>query len=196
MTPEPKLRSACGGASCRPSKKRSKKSCIGSSWSPCCGERRFFAEDLRSNTCVVAMFTTAGSTRVTIPENELADGMGSGTARGVALVPANDNVFIAETLPETTEPIRMPTPSVRTTKKDAKIFRRRAQTNNSLTCSPIMTCSSCPQKTSRPPVKYNTMLCTELLAAKDALNSTLAERPGAKLAGCVQPGIVLLTPLL
>ena len=31
ITPEPRLRSACGGVFCRPSKNRSKKSCIGSS---------------------------------------------------------------------------------------------------------------------------------------------------------------------
>jgi hypothetical protein len=83
------------------------------------------------------MFTTAGSTRFTIPEKELDEGMGSGTDSGVALVPANPELFTADTLPETTEPISIPTTSVKDTKNAAMIFRRRAQLKSSLTCSPI-----------------------------------------------------------
>ncbi len=80
------------------------------------------------------MLTTAGSTRFTMEANEAPEGIGSGTASGVALVPAKENAFIAETRPETTEPIRMPTVSVSATNAEAKILRRRAQSNNSFTC--------------------------------------------------------------
>jgi hypothetical protein len=73
------------------------------------------------------MFTTAGSTRFTIPEKELDDGIGSGTASGVALVPANAALFTADTRPETTDPIIIPTNSVKATKNAAIIFLRRAQ---------------------------------------------------------------------
>src|SRR6266436_5703137 len=83
------------------------------------------------------MFTTAGSTRLTIPAKELDDGIGSGTARAVAVVPENPILFIAETRPETTDPIRMPTASVNATNTAASILRRRAQLKSSLTCSPI-----------------------------------------------------------
>src|SRR6266849_3284909 len=137
MTPEPRLRSACGGPSCRPSKNRSKKSCMGSSCSYGC-DRRFFV-CLRSSTCVVAMFTTAGSTRLTIDAKVLDDGTGSGTARAVAVVPANPRLFVAETRPDTTEPIKIPTVSVNATNTPASILRRRAQSMSSFTCSPIST---------------------------------------------------------
>jgi hypothetical protein len=83
------------------------------------------------------MFTTAGSTLLTIDANELDAGIGSGTVSGVALVPANIPDFIAETRPDTTEPINMPTASVKATNTVASIFRRLAQVNNSLTCSPM-----------------------------------------------------------
>jgi hypothetical protein len=69
--------------------------------------------------------------------NEFEDGIGSGTARAVAVVPANPKFFIAETRPETTDPIRMPTPSVNITNTDTTILRRRAQLKSSFTCSPI-----------------------------------------------------------
>src|SRR5580693_263087 len=141
MTPEPRLRSACGGPSWRPSKKRSKKSCMGSlsssglvlglaGFARCVLELGFF-----SRTCVVAILTTAGSTRFTMVEKELAEGIGSGTVRGVAFVPLND--FIAETRPEITEPIMIPVTSVNATKNDAMILRRRAQLKSSFTCSPM-----------------------------------------------------------
>src|SRR5208282_2452279 len=132
ITPEPRLRSAWGCASGRPSKKWKKKSSLGSSGSM--GEERCFF-DLRSITCVVAIFTTAGSTRVTIELNELDDGMGSGSASGVAFVPANDNAFIADTLPDITVPIRMPTISVAATSPATTILRRRVQSTISLTDS-------------------------------------------------------------
>ena len=83
------------------------------------------------------MFTTAGSTRLTMDANELEEGTGSGTVRAVAVVPPNPKLFIAEVRPETTEPIRMPIPSVKATKKAARIFLRRAQLKSSFTCSPI-----------------------------------------------------------
>src|SRR5260221_12702426 len=70
-------------------------------------------------------------------ETDAEEGMGSGTASGVALVPAKVNVFIAETRPETTEPIIMPTVSVSATNTEAKILRGRAQANNSFTYCPM-----------------------------------------------------------
>src|SRR2546429_2740470 len=79
------------------------------------------------------MFTTAGSTRLTIPAKELDVGIGSGTARAVAVVPENPILFIAETRPETTDPIRIPTASVNATNTAASILRRRAQLNISFT---------------------------------------------------------------
>src|SRR6476646_9737246 len=81
------------------------------------------------------MFTTAGSTRFTIPEKELGEGIGSGTASRAASVPPND--FIAETRPEMTEPIMIPRTRVNATKNDARYLRRRAQLKISFTCSPI-----------------------------------------------------------
>ena len=65
------------------------------------------------------------------------DGTGSGTDRAVAVVPENPRLFIAETRPETTDPIRMPTASVNATNTPASILRRRDQLNISLTCSPM-----------------------------------------------------------
>src|SRR5271154_1928839 len=97
--------------------------------------RRVLEFGFFSRTCVVAILTTAGSTRFTIPEKELAEGMGSGTDRCAASVPLND--FMAETWPEITEPIMIPTTSVNATKNDAMILRRRAQLKSSLTCSPM-----------------------------------------------------------
>src|SRR5580704_13622641 len=97
--------------------------------------RRVLELGFFSRTCVVAILTTAGSTRLTMAEKELAEGMGSGTTRGVAFVPLND--FIAETRPEITEPIMIPVTSVNATKNDAMILRRRAQLKSSFTCSPM-----------------------------------------------------------
>src|SRR5271163_2965396 len=99
--------------------------------------------DLRSMTCVVAMLTTAGSTRFTIPEKELEDGTGSGTTSGVALVPEKLSAFMADTRPETTVPIIMPAANVSATNAVAKILRLRAQPTNSFTCSPIVRLLSC-----------------------------------------------------
>src|SRR5882757_9660943 len=83
------------------------------------------------------MFTTAGSTRFTIDANEFDAGIGSGTAKAVAEVPANPRLFIAETRPETTDPIRIPTARVSATNIPESILRRRAQLKSSLTCSPM-----------------------------------------------------------
>src|SRR5712671_1249835 len=83
------------------------------------------------------MFTTAGSTRLTIEAKELDEGTGSGTVRAVAVVPGNPKPLVAETRPETTDPIRIPIVSVNATNTAASILRRRAQLKSSLTCSPI-----------------------------------------------------------
>src|SRR5277367_5556596 len=117
--------------------------------------------DLRSITCVVAMLTTAGSTRFTIPEKELEDGTGSGTTSGVAFVPEKLSAFMAETRPETTVPIIMPAASVSDTNTVAKILRLRAQPTNSFTCSPIVRLLFLLGPQTRFP-KYNTAVCNRL----------------------------------
>src|SRR5258708_33273598 len=83
------------------------------------------------------MFTTAGSTRVTMDANELEDGMASGMASGVAPLPANAMLFMAEVRPDTTVPIRIPITSVSATNNPATIFSRRAQLNILMIGSPI-----------------------------------------------------------
>src|SRR5258707_14685189 len=116
------------------------------------------------------MFTTAGSTRLTIDAKELDEGTGSGTANAVAVVPGNPRLFIPETHPETTDPIRIPTVSVNATNTAARILRRRAQLKSSLTCSlisltPLVLAphpSSTPlmpprNTTALQPTKYNTV---------------------------------------
>ena len=65
--------------------------------------------------------------------NELDEGMGSGSASGVAFVPAKENAFMAETLPEITVPIRMPTTSVAATNPATTNLRRRVQSTISRT---------------------------------------------------------------
>src|SRR5258708_38618692 len=83
------------------------------------------------------MFTTAGSTLLTIAANELDAGIGSGTANAVAVVPGNPSPFIAETRPETSDPIKIPTLSVNATNTAESILRRRAQLQDSLTSPPM-----------------------------------------------------------
>src|SRR5258707_11739326 len=122
ITPERRLRSALGPVSGRPSKKWKKNSSLGSSSSP---ERCRL--DLRYITWVVAIVTTAGSTRLTMAEKLLEEGMGSGRASGVAEEPANENDRMAETLPETTVPIRMPTERVAAISPAATYVRRLVQ---------------------------------------------------------------------
>src|SRR5262245_46084177 len=73
------------------------------------------------------MFTTAGSTRLTIEANEFDDGMASGMGSGVAPLPANVIVFMAEVWPETIVPIKIPTTRVSATNKPAMAFSRRTQ---------------------------------------------------------------------
>src|SRR5271154_3991769 len=107
------------------------------------------------------MLTTAGSTRFTIPENELEDGTGSGTVSGVALVPEKFSAFMAETRPETTVPIMMPAASVSDKKTAARILRLRAQPTKSFTCSPIVRLLFLLGPQTRFP-KYNTAICTRL----------------------------------
>ncbi len=70
---------------------------------------------------------------MTIELNEFDEGIGSGSASGVAFVPAKENAFIAETFPEITVPIRMPTTSVAVTNPATTIFRRLVQSTISLT---------------------------------------------------------------
>src|SRR5882757_3202021 len=95
ITPEPRLRSALGPVSGRPSKKWKKKSSLGSSSSP---ERCRL--DLRSITWVVAILTTAGSTRLTMAEKLLEEGIGSGRASSMAEELANENDLMTETFSE------------------------------------------------------------------------------------------------
>src|SRR5712664_3581153 len=130
------------------------------------------------------MFTTAGSTRLTIDAKELDEGTGSGTVSAVAVVPENPILFIAETRPETTDPIRMPTARVNATNTAASILRRRAQLKSSLTCSPIsitpldqtpqpIRLSQCPSaRPAKPagtqPSKYNTANSMELPMSIDS----------------------------
>src|SRR5215470_18570790 len=101
--------------------------------------RRFFADGFFSITCVVEIFTTAGSTRFTIPENEFEDGIESGTASGVAL-PANAKFFIAEVLPEITVPIKIPTVSVNAIASPAIHVLCRLVPTASRTCSLVLPC--------------------------------------------------------
>src|SRR6266852_9545745 len=130
------------------------------------------------------MFTTAGSTRFTIEAKELDEGTGSGTVRAVAVVPGNPRLFIAETRPETTDPIKIPTVSVNATNTAASILRRRAQLKSSLTCSPMFVSplvqapqpirlSQCPSaRPAKPagtqPPKYNTANSMELPMSIDS----------------------------
>src|SRR5579864_5940158 len=73
------------------------------------------------------MLTTAGSTRLTMAEKLFEEGTGSGRASGAAEVPANENDRMAETFPETTVPIRMPTESVAAINPAATYVRRLVQ---------------------------------------------------------------------
>src|SRR5258708_38423360 len=109
---------------------------------PSCGSlgctwRRLREDCFLSITCVVEIFTTAGSTRLTIDANELEDGMASGIASGVAPLAENAIVLIAAVRPETTEPIKIPTISVSATNKAAMVFSRRDQLTISFTGSPM-----------------------------------------------------------
>src|SRR5260370_13095366 len=85
------------------------------------------------------MFPTAGAPGLTIDAKGLDDGPGSGAARAVAVVPANPRLFVAETRPDTTKPIKIPTVSVIAPNTPGSILRRRAQSMSSFTCSPIST---------------------------------------------------------
>src|SRR5580704_12729529 len=155
--------------------------------------RRVLELDFFSRTCVVAILTTAGSTRFTMVEKELAEGMASGTARGVAFVPLND--FIAETRPEITEPIMIPVTSVNATKNDAMILRRRAQLKSSFTCSPMSLLLNFPAAHASDPKpevsrtrlegppdeplrKYNTANTGQLSRKIDAPGSSLSQGTG------------------
>src|SRR5437879_8707255 len=75
------------------------------------------------------MFTTAGSTLLTIAAKVLDSCTGSGIARGVA--PPPTRFLAAPTRPETTVPINIPTDRVTTTSKVARTLRCLAQTINS-----------------------------------------------------------------
>src|ERR1700744_5597031 len=126
------------------------------------------------------MLTTAGSTRVTIPENDADAGTGSGTFSGVALVPANaDIAFIADVRPETIDPIRIPTTSVRTRNAEASSFRRRAQPKISRTCCPIECLLLSSRKKVPAVTKYNTSIHDGLRMHNAEEEPILYERPGA-----------------
>src|ERR1700687_2633069 len=112
------------------------------------------------------MFTTAGSTRLTIPEKELEDGIGSGRARGVALVPANEKLRMAETLPETIVPIKIPMTRVAVMATVATTLRRRVQSTRLRTWSICLTpLYSVAQSTFG---EYNTPIEREFLSFYDA----------------------------
>ena len=86
------------------------------------GVRRFFA-CLLSRTCVVEMFTTAGSTRFTMDAKLFEEGITSGIASGLASLAAKSPMlFIAETRPETIVPMRIPTVSVSTRKARERVL--------------------------------------------------------------------------
>src|SRR5258708_2536112 len=140
------------------------------------------------------MFTTAGSTRLTIDANELDEGTGSGTVSAVAVVPVNPRLFVAATRPETTDPIRIPPASVNATNTAASIFRRRAQLKSSLTCSPMSLTPlvqaptallvyverhpACPDPVGAQPLKYNTATPAALLAVNGSAKLYLSHWPG------------------
>src|SRR5208283_2229280 len=92
-------------------------------------------------TCVVAMFTTAGSTRLTIDEKLFEEGIGSGnTSAEAELPPVKEKDRMAETFPETTVPIRIPTVRVAAIKPAATYVRRGVQSTLAFNCS-IESCS-------------------------------------------------------
>jgi hypothetical protein len=140
--------------------------------------------------------TTAGSTRVTIPENDADAGTGSGTFSGVALVPANaDIALIADVRPDTIEPIRIPITNVRTRNADASSFRRRAQPKISRTCCPIACLLLSSRKKIPAVTKYNTSIHDGLRMHSAAAEPILYERPGIEMfsvAAVRFAGIVLL----
>src|SRR5215471_6012038 len=110
------------------------------------------------------MFTTAGSTRFTIEAKLLEDGTGSGRISGLAeAAPVNENDRIAETFPETTVPIKMPTESVAAMSPAATYVRRRVQSTLLFDCS-IPSCSylypwPCPHAQSITPQKAGSSYC-------------------------------------
>src|ERR1700681_925373 len=73
------------------------------------------------------MLTTAGSTRLTMAEKLLEEGIGSGRASGAAEEPANVKDRMAENFPETTVHISMPTVSVAAISPAATYVRRLVQ---------------------------------------------------------------------
>src|SRR5260370_6168054 len=114
------------------------------------------------------MLTTAGSTRFTIPEKLFEDGIGSGRESGAAEVPANENDRMAETFPETTVPIRMPTERVAAISPAATYVRRLVQfTLEFVDCSITiwLLSISVAQSTCG---KYNTVESAEFLLTLDS----------------------------
>src|SRR6516165_1192383 len=112
------------------------------------------------------MLTTAGSTRLTIAENELEEGIGSGKASGAALVPAKEKLCIAETLPFSSVPIKIPATRVAPIDTVAISFRRRVQATIFLDCSieiaPIYSVAQCTCR------EYNTLKGPGFLSIFDA----------------------------
>src|SRR5271169_416178 len=112
------------------------------------------------------MLTTAGSTRFTIAEKEFEDGIGSGSASGVALVPAKERALIAETLPFTRVPMKIPITRVAAIDTVAINFLRRVQSTIFLTWSIcIAPIYSVAQSTCR---EYSTPKGLEFLSLYDA----------------------------
>ena len=110
------------------------------------------------------MFTTAGSTRFTIPENEFEEELDRALPAGWHSFPVNVVIRTAETRPDNNRPIKIPTTNVNPTKNAAIIFRRRAQLKSSFTCSPISLLlfigPGAPECAShRRHEKYNTAKC-------------------------------------
>ena len=87
-------------------------------------------------TCVVEIFTTAGSSRSTIAPKVLDKDTGFGRSRSVA--PLGRIAWVAFTRPEITVPIKMPIASVAATSRVAANLRSRAQAPISRSWIPII----------------------------------------------------------
>ena len=166
---------------------------LGAADGACCWTCRF------SITCVVEIFTTAGSTRLTIDANELDDGMASGMGSGVAPLPANAMIFMADVRPDTTVPIKIPTTSVSATNKPAtSLFPPRPADHVALLvhpccATPIFLSAAAPSsastRTRRSP-DYNTRIFPELPSA-----SHCAGKHTGLLAGVALEAKVSISPL-
>ena len=106
-----------------------------------------------------------------------------------------DIALIADVRPDTIEPIRMPTNSVRHRNADANSLRRRAQPKISRTCCPIACLLLSSRKKIPAVTKYNTSIHDGLRMHSAAAEPILYERPGIEMfsvAAVRFAGIVLL----